>query len=345
MNEKQFRAAIEQRIADWLAQRLGEAATPEVGLMIERMQQLILRAGKRSRPRLLFLAYQAYGGQRAEELVDVGLALELQHQFLLVHDDIMDNDTVRYDGPNMLGYYRQDFPEKESDIADSMALMAGNVLYTYACQAILRHPTLSDAHKVALLTLLQETNLGVHAGQQLDIVNVLALAPEITKEKLLVTDYLKTSLYSVRLPMQAGAELAGAPNAERGKIDIFARNFGILYQLVDDYSDYFQNASSFDNHPKYRDFKQGKITYPLLAAFEHAGAEDAAFLRAEAGNKRLSDDEMQKITAILERSGAKAAAAEQIEQYHELALRALESLGISPADRRPFKHMLDSFRI
>ena len=345
MTDEAFKNTVEARLASFFEHQCKLAATSEARQMIERLQQLVLRAGKRSRPRLLKLTYEAYGGKDSEILVDIALALELQHQFLLVHDDIMDNDTVRYDGPNMLGYYREDFPAGQTDIANSMALMAGNLLFTFACQAILEHSSLSAEQKIAVLKIIQETNIAVHAGQQLDIVNVLTLNPEITEDKLLQTDYLKTSIYSVRQPMQVAAELLALPTDERQKIDTFARFFGILYQLVDDYSDYFVNGSSFETHPKYRDYKQGKITYPLLVALKTADSTDVALLKNNAADKDLTVETLQHVVQILIDCGAQAASKKQIEAYHEQALKSLNLLSIDKESSAGFITMLDSFQI
>ena len=343
MNDTEFKVATEQRLQAFLEIQKANALTPAAAEMIGRLEQLILRAGKRSRPRLLKLTYDAYGGKHPEIVVDIGLALELQHQFLLVHDDIMDNDTVRYNGLNMLGYYRQEFPQGVTTIAESMALMAGNLLFTFANQVILEHPDLTPEQKLAVLHILHETNLAVHAGQQLDIVNVLALQPSITEETLLRTDFLKTALYSVRQPMVVAAELVGLKSAERKKIDAFARAFGILYQLVDDFSDYFSNSSSFDDHPKYRDYRQGKITYPLLYGLEHGTTEDVKHLRDNAARKNLTDEEMEQIAERLEKIGAKTAAQQQIKRYYGDAIQALDALAIDKTARDSLLGMLAAF--
>lgn len=345
MTDADFKTAIEERLVSWFKVQTAAALTPEAKVMIERLQASIVRAGKRSRPRLLQLTYQAYGGTDTEQLLDIGLALELHHQFLLVHDDIIDNDVVRYDGPNLLGYYRQDFPAEQSDVANSMALIGGNLAFTYACQAILDHPTLPDSDKVTVLSLLQTANIGVHAGQQLDILNVLSLHMPVDEARLAQTNYLKTAVYSVRLPMQTAAALLALPQEERAQIDTFARSFGSLYQLVDDYSDYFSNDSSFDNHPKYRDFRQGKLTYPLLKAFELADEKDAALLRNHAGSKLADETIMQQVAAVLEHCGAKAASRQQIQEYFEQTQAALAQLQISEDFRSAFATMLAAFRV
>jgi len=338
-----FTEALEARLRTVFEQQQALAPTPEAKLLLERLQALVLRAGKRSRPQLLRTTYMAYGGTAPDILLDAGVALELHHQFLLVHDDIMDQDTVRYDGPNMLGFYQQDFPD--SDIPSSMALLAGNLLFTFACQAILNHPTLSDTKKVALLRIIQATNIGVHDGQQLDILNLTSLNTPITKAHLLQTNELKTALYSINLPMQCAAELLDLPATERQHIDQFARACGTLYQLVDDYADYFQNHTAFNAHPKFRDFRQGKVTYPLLYALAHTAKADRQWLEMQLGNKVLSDVHMHKVVTILENCGAQTASQKQITDYHAKAKRYLKKLAMNPAGLEALEQLLQSLQV
>jgi geranylgeranyl pyrophosphate synthase len=345
MKSDEFKAAIEARLAAWFEQKEQEAPTDESRLLIERMHKLILRAGKRSRPALLHLTYEAYGGTDIELLIDIGVALELHHQFLLVHDDIMDNDTVRYDGPNITGYYQEDYLPKAPEIPPAMALLAGNLLFTFACQAILNHPKLQDDKKVALLKLLEDINIGVHAGQQLDIVNVYSLDPIITEESLLRTNELKTALYSIELPMQTAAILLDLPDTERQAISKMAKLFGVLYQLVDDHSDYFKNTSSFNTHPKYRDFRQGKITYPLLIAFETAGPTAQAFLKKHIGDKQASIETLEEVVDIFEECGAKQASKALIDDYFTQTETALDRLKIDAGARQQFEHAMMRYRV
>jgi octaprenyl-diphosphate synthase len=218
-------------------------------------------------------------------------------------------------------------------------------LFTFANQAVLGHPTLAAQQKVAVLALIQDANIGVHAGQELDIVNVLALEPNVTPESLQQTDYLKTAVYSVHLPMQVAATLVDVDEAQRQKIDEFAKSFGILYQLVDDYSDYFVNDSSFNNHPKYRDYQQGKITYPLLFALGHASEDDVDYLKEHAGKKQISEDVLARATEILDNCGAKAASQEQINTQYEKAVENLAELAIDNTIRAQFIKMLDEFKL
>ncbi len=345
MNAIAYKGAVETAIATVLEDEVAAAPSNEVCLLLDRIKLVILRNGKRSRPELLRLAYEAYGGKQPRKLVGLGAALELHHQFLLVHDDIIDKDFTRYDQPNILGYYRKDAAKSPHDIPIAMALLAGNLLFTQACQLIKTDNWLGDKQKLALLGQLLDANVGVHYGQQLDIHNVMPGLSEISEERLALTASLKTALYSVQLPLKWAAELLDLKLAERRKLDNFGQHFGILYQMLDDYADYFPNKTAFANRPKYRDFRLGKITYPLYCALAHASPTQLAFLNKHFGQAVASDATLEKVVGILEACGAREASEKQLEGYHVWVQLALQRLSMPEKAKHEFAAMLDKHRL
>jgi geranylgeranyl pyrophosphate synthase len=342
MTVTDYKEAINARITEWFAAEITAAPTAESRLLLERMCTLIQRGGKRARPELLYMTYMAYGGSNPESLVDLGLALELHHQFLLVHDDIIDKDTNRYDGPNIIGYYAT---ETSQEIAEAMAILAGDLLFTFSHLAVTRSRDYSAEQKVVLLEMLNSANIAVAYGQQLDAGSLAMVVPAFSEEKLLLTHSLKSSSYSAQLPMNCAAALLGLDAEEQAKIAAFAEPFGVLFQLVDDYSDYFSNNSAFNNRPKYRDFKQGKVTYPLHVALQRADTNQTERINRELGNKDISDKAMHEVVAMLEDCGAKKASQEQIERFFTHTMRYLENLDILPEQKRQFTLMLDRYRV
>lgn len=334
-----FKNAIDTRVIEWFDGQGKIAATDDARLLLQRISKLIVRGGKRARPELLFITYQAYGGKDLDRLIDLGLALEFHHQFLLIHDDIIDNDTVRYDGPNIIGYYEQE----KQNIPQAMGLLAGDILFSFACQAIIKDKAFANNIKLTLLEMLNETNVGVQYGQQLDAFNVEPSS--FTEKKLILTHSLKSALYSAQLPMQCAAVLLNLTSIERDKIDDFAKPFGILFQLVDDYSDYFNNQSAFNNRPKFRDFRQGKITYALHNALKTANAKDVTFLKKYFGHKVLPNNIMGKVISILENSGAQKASQEYLEQYFAQVYDALDKLEISPKAKKQFIALVEKYKV
>jgi geranylgeranyl pyrophosphate synthase len=337
----EYKEAVEVGINKLFQAEKKTTPTAESKLLLNRMLMLIKRGGKRARPELLYMTYVAYGGRNAANLVDLGLALELHHQFLLVHDDIIDKDTIRYNGPNIVGYYSRD---NKSVNAEATGLLAGDLLFSFSNQFIINSRHFDDEQKITLLRLLNQANIDVVYGQQLDSFNLDFESPDFI-ENLVLTHSLKSSSYSTQLPMDCAATLLSLPAFERQKITAFARPFGVLFQLVDDYSDYFNNDSVFNNRPKYRDFRQGKITYPLYIAMKTANKQQMEYIKQSLGVKNSSQEVMGKIVAILDDGGAKEATRNHIEQFFSQTFNALDKLSINSKDRQQFIKLLEKYRV
>lgn len=341
MTLAEYKETVEDGINDWFEAEIKTAPTAESRLLLNRVQLLVKRGGKRARPELLYITYVAYGGENPAILIDLGLALELHHQFLLAHDDIIDNDTIRYNGPNVVGYYKQE----KHNIPQTMGLLAGDILYSFACQLIVRSVKLTSDLKLQILNELNEANTKVQYGQQLDAINFMLPLSSFTEDFLILTHTLKSASYSAQLPMKCAALLLKLDSKEQIKIDNFARQFGILFQLLDDYSDYFINHSVFNNRPKYRDYRQGKTTHPLYCALKSANQSEITFLRKNFGRKNLSDRMMQKVIAILERSGAQESSRKYIENYFLQTRDLLSKLSIDSKAKQQFTNMLSKYEV
>ena len=297
------------------------------------------------RPQLLLMTYAAYGGTDPTQLIDLGAVLELHHQFLLVHDDLVDHDTIRYNGPNVVGYYQAELSADNQAVADAMGLLAGDLLFSFAHKLLLESESYSNTQKAKLLTLMNDINVDEVYGQQLDSYNIDPSPDAFSTERLTLIHTLKSARYTTQLPMQCAAITRNLRSSERKKIDDFAVPFGVLFQLVDDYSDYFVSSSVSNKQTKFRDYRQGKVTYPLHIGLAQASKQDVAFLYGNLGDKDLSNESMTRIVSILETSGAKDASRTYIDAYFEKAYSTLDKLRITPESKAQFATLIDSFRV
>ena len=342
MDLEKYRILVDKRIDEWLTNEQRLAPEGNARLLLERVQKLIKRGGKRARPQLFYLTYKGYGGDDNPAIVDVGASLELHHQFLLIHDDIMDRDTVRYDGPNITGSYLND--GLSENIATSMALLAGDVLFSYASQIILESQ-LSPTKKTNILYLLSNTNTKVQQGQLLDILNDKEYLDNFSDEKAVKTHELKTASYTTGLPMLTAASLLHLKDAEKSKIELFAQSFGLFFQFVDDFSDYFENPSVFNNRPKYRDFRQGKITTPLNIALKNMSADDSKFLLKWFGDKKTTDKTLIKVIELIKQNGGEDIARRQIKKYHDATVQHLMDLSLYDKQKQMLFDIINSYRV
>ena len=334
--------AVEERITACFEQRKQTAPTNQAATLIERIQALVQRGGKRSRPELLYLAYTGYGGQKPEAIVDLGAALELYHQFLLIHDDVMDKDHARYGGPNVVGMYAED----GSDVAESMGILAGDLLFTYVNQLILAMATIDQSHRHELLAILHEVNADEMFGQQLDIYNLPEKIAEFSEEHIVLIHALKTARYTTQLPFLMAAAILDLDHEERTKLSEFGRAFGIAYQLADDYSDYFEDSAAFKDHKhRFRDYRQAKITHPIYLGLTRGSEEQVKTLRRNLGNKKADDVVAKEVLSILDESGAKGESRAFALRYHDEAKKLLDTLNLNEVSRQSVEQLLQKFRV
>ncbi len=336
---------LDQDIKNFFDNKISMAPNLRSIELLGAARDLILNGGKRARPTLFKLTYIAYGGKNIDKLDKLILAIEIYHQFLLIHDDIIDKDTIRYDGPNITGHYLKEFADIDDTIPESMALLAGDLLYSFVYEIILKDNYIKSDQKVAILQLISEINEHVIYGQQLDTLNVKSLGSSISVDELLDIHAKKTALYSIKLPMRLAGILLHINHKECQNIDIFAMLFGIYFQLSDDHSDYFNNKSAFNNRPKYRDYKQGKITYPIMMGFELSDKKNQEFLYKNLGNKNLSKSSTQKVISTLESCGAVQKSTEIVNDYRDKTIEALNDLNIIEKFRPEFLELINNLQV
>jgi hypothetical protein len=117
-------------------------------------------------------------------------------------------------------------------------------------------------------------------------LNIAPFLDSFTDTRLILTHLLKSSLYTTQFPMKCADILLDLPPREMEAIDRFAEPLGVLYQLIDDYSDYFPNSTKFNAKPS-RDYRQGKLTVPLYAGLLNSGIFQVAHTLISLSSSRM----------------------------------------------------------
>ena len=197
---------------------------------IERLEQF-MQNGKMIRGTLVFLGYDLSEKKEHSDLIKIASAMELFQAGLLIHDDIMDHDELRRGKPSMHNQYKQMFQKQGSnspkDTAVSFALCIGDLAYFYAYEllASIKHPEISKITSESLSRVAQAQMQDIHFGSSEKLP---------TKEEILALYHYKTGDYSITLPMTLGALLSGASEETIRHINLFGKNLGIAFQLIDD---------------------------------------------------------------------------------------------------------------
>ncbi|HWH37093.1 MAG TPA: polyprenyl synthetase family protein [Candidatus Limnocylindrales bacterium] len=270
--------------------------------------------GKRLRPLLGLLAYESIAGDHRSALPGAA-AVELGHNFSLVHDDIEDGDTERRHRATLWTVY-----------GIAHAINAGDTLFTLSRLALHRLTELGfpDAKVLALVRLYDETCLALCEGQFMDIWSAERA------ERMSVDFYFdmigRKTAALIAASVQAGAMLATDDQAVIDAYRGFGWSLGIAFQLNDDLLGIWGDEARTGKEPS--DLAKHKKTLPVIYALENADPADAARLREILAADEPSDAEVAEARALIERAGGREYTRGRARAEREEALRRLEGSGI-----------------
>ncbi|MFH8250353.1 polyprenyl synthetase family protein [Microbacterium sp. B2969] len=270
-------AAIDDAIDDAVGRIRARSLTlgggfPTLGDAIARASA----GGKRFRPALVAASFQAFGGdpETAPALFPVAAAFELLHTAFVVHDDVIDHDTVRRGIPNVGGEFRERARSRGADasgaalLGDAAAILAGDLLLHEACRLVALADVGPD-RRAALLALLDDAVFVSAAGELADVEHSVSV-DWADHDALLEAAHDKTAVYSFTAPLCAGAVLAGADAAALATLQRAGGRLGLAFQLVDDLIGAFGSSEQAGRETG-GDLREAKRT-PLVALARDSGA-------------------------------------------------------------------------
>jgi geranylgeranyl diphosphate synthase type I len=277
-------------------------------------------SGKRIRPLLGLLAYESLAGDH-ERALPGAAAVELGHNFSLVHDDIEDRDVERRHRAALWTVY-----------GVPQSINAGDTLFVLSRLALHRLTELgfSDAKVLALTRLYDETCLALCEGQFIDIWSS-EHADQMSVELYFDMIGRKTAAL-IAASIRAGAMLATDDEAVVGSYGRFGWALGLAFQLNDDLLGIWGEEQATGKEPS--DLAKHKKTLPVIYALEHAGPEDRERLRSLLTRSEPSADDLASARAIIERTGAADYTRREARRYRDEALGELERLGPLRGDAR-----------
>lgn len=281
-------------------------------------QYLLSLGGKRVRPLLCLMGNELFEDVKPDAY-HVAAAIELFHNFTLVHDDIMDKAPLRRGMQTVHIKY-----------GDATALLAGDVMLVVAYE-YLNKVRGEYTHKI--LAIFNTMAKQVCEGQQLDME--FEKNDDVSLENYVEMIGLKTSVL-LGASLQAGALIGGAGLGNQEHLYEFGKNLGIAFQVQDDYLDAFGDPEKFGKKPG-GDILANKKTFLLIQALQAGSASQVASLR----NLMLQNDE-SKIQAVLEIYKAcniKDWAMELKQKYLKLALTHLEETAVLSVRKKPLEEL------
>ena len=264
--------------------------------------------GKRIRPILCVLGNELFS-EITEDAWSLATAIELFHNFTLIHDDMMDAASLR-----------RGMQTVHTKYGDNTALLTGDVMLIRAYEKL---QNINPAYLPKILSLFNTTAREVCEGQQLDMD--FEKMPSVTLDAYIQMITLKTSVL-LAASLEMGAILGGATPGNCKHLYEFGKNLGIAFQIQDDYLDAFGDPEKFGKEVG-GDIRQNKKTFLLLHALEVATPDQRAKLDTLLASS--GPDKVPQVLELFKACNVDAWAIELKEKYLQMALANLEDIAVT----------------
>lgn len=279
------------------------------------VKNITLRGGKRFRAALIANGFELLAPQNTPlgtEVVDAACAMELLQTYFLIHDDIMDNDTIRRGGPS--AHASLEAKTGNPPLAKNLAILSGDL----ACalhENILAHLDCAPEIKFRVMQIFSRMHMDVVFGQTLDLQN-LGTPEEIVQRK--------TASYTTIGPLCIGAALGGANESHLRQIANMALPLGIAFQYRDDIISLF-GKPEVTGKPTGSDLKNNKQTHLLEDALAHVEQKERMQIERVLNYPQATDEQIQTALRIIETCGSKSRCEHKIEQLCDDVIKQLDS--------------------
>ena len=292
--------------------------------LYEPVRYILSLGGKRIRPALVILACDLFDGEVASALIPA-VAIEIFHNFTLLHDDIMDRSELRRGSPTVHVKYNE-----------NVAILSGDVMSILASRLMNQAPgvVLNVVHEVFTHTAMQ-----VCEGQQMDMNFEELLS--VSEEEYLTMIQLKTAVL-IAASLKIGAILGGASQRDADDLYEFGRNLGLAFQLQDDLLDTYGDPAVMGKNQG-TDIVDNKKTFLMIQALEAAsGVQKDELIQWLTKEDFDPKEKIKAVTAILDTLNIKEVTEKKIRNHYQQALTNLENLN-RPEERKVELYNFASF--
>lgn len=309
MRLQQFKNEIDKSLDEYFEEERTKVQkiynNPHSLAVIDALSSIVTRGGKRARGAFVYYTYQMMGGRDLKTAMNVAMAIEIIHAYLLIEDDFMDISDSRRGGPTahkmLEQYHTENFTRGDTKHFGASMAMLACIVGSHMAMKLLND---QDIDPVTLQRLNQNLNAKLVItghGQTKDVVN--ELADNVTEEDVFNVLHWKTAAYTYENPIHTGAILAGATDADLDDLSKYAIPGGIGFQIQDDILGVFGET---DNTGKSNmdDIKEGKYTLLVSEAMMKGNDEQIAILKSALGNRELTEEDHKKVQQIFIDTGS-----------------------------------------
>ena len=274
-----------------------------VALIPQLAAHIVAAGGKRLRPLLTLASARLCGYAGGMRHVDLATCVEFIHTATLLHDDVVDESQLR-----------RGLASANAIFGNKASVLVGDFLFARAFQLMVRDGSLP------VLAILSRAAATIAEGEVLQLQTQNDLST--TEDQYLEVIQGKTAaLFAAAC--EVGAVIAGRPAREQGALASFGMNLGIAFQLVDDVLDYAANEATLGKTVG-DDFREGKVTLPVLAAYQAGDEAERMFWRRAIEEGAQDDGDLARALRLMADRGAFVATLTRARGFAHAARSALE---------------------
>lgn len=298
-------------------------------LLFSGIQEFILRPGKRIRPCLFLIGYMGFSKKRPRGLYESALAMELLHDFMLIHDDIIDKSATRRGKPSMHAVFNKKL-SKYSGLkfnGQDLSIVTGDILYAIAIRAFLAIDE-NPRRKEKSLRQFIKAAASTGVGEFIELTGGLKPLDKTTKADIYnIYDY-KTSDYTFSTPLACGAILAGAPDKQIKKLRDCGIYLGRAFQIKDDLSGLFGEEKKIGKSTL-SDLQEAKKTLIIWHLYNNSKPGDKKLIRKIFTKKKVIRADILKVRRLAKTAGSLAFAEGEIINFNRKATAILDNCSMN----------------
>jgi len=286
-----------------LDQEIEKQLSSDIELINNISEYIVNSGGKRIRPLIVLLSARACGASDLERIVKAAAMIEFIHTATLLHDDVVDNSDSR-----------RGIKTAHQSFGNESTILVGDFLYSRAFQIMVQ------INHMGIMEVMSDATNTIAEGEVLQLIN--SGNPKINKEQYLEVIYRKTGKL-FEAAMVVGGLLSNQSQTVLTTLQLFGKELGMAYQIVDDVLDY---SSSFEIMGKDvgDDLAEGKVTLPMIYTLERAMPDMQEMIGQAILNKDSKNAD--KIIGSIQSTGSIASSVNDAKEKTEFALHSIQSL-------------------
>lgn len=308
-------------------------------LLFKSIKDFMLRPGKRVRPLLFAAGYLGYAKKPARRLYQSALSIELLHDFMLIHDDIIDKSCVRRGKPTvhvMLDLYLKSKKNLKFNGQD-LAIVIGDIMYAMAIRAFLSIEEKMERKERALRKFI-DAAIYTGAGEFIELICGIKTIEKTTKKDIFRIYDFKTAQYTFSSPLATGAILAGADKKQVRLLSEYGIYIGRAFQIKDDIIGMFSQEKEIGKSVL-SDLAESKKTLLVWYAYHKGDARSKRKIKNMLRSKNITMRDLLKMRRLTIETKALEAAREEISRLSLKAGESLREIAMKPQ----YKKILSEF--